>query len=268
MSTEPTAALEEAWSTGSYVELARNYRSMAAQLVERTAVDSSDEVLDVGCGTGNVAITAARRGARVSGLDVAPVMLERARENAEIAGVDDVEWHEGDATDLPFEENAVDVTLSSLGHMYGDPPDAAARELLRVTRPGGRIGFTAWTPTGLFPKMAGLVAARLSPDDRPEFSEPPFAWGDPDVVTQRLGATVDELTFRAETVLYPALSPAHFWRELVAHSGLFITYIERVDDRPELREAVLETIESHFDDGENAVELEYRSTTATVPESN
>lgn len=236
---------------------------MAGHLVDASGVDAGDRILDVGCGTGNVAITAARRGGAVAGLDVTPAMIDRARRNAGIAGVDGIEWHEGTATALPFAADSFDVTLSALGHMYGDPPEAAAGELRRVTRPGGRIGFTSWTPTGLFPIVAGLVSTYLAPRDLPDLSEPPFMWGDPDVVEERLSDHVKSLEFDTGTVRYPALSPAHFWRDLTEHSGLFITFVEKVDDRSDLRQETIRTIERHFDAGANVVELEYLLATAT-----
>jgi len=266
MTVETPTRMKQAWSRGSYDEMAVNYLDVAARLVETTDVEPDNEVLDVGCGTGSVAITAARRGATVSGVDITSAMIDRARENAELAGVD-VEWRQGDATDLPFDANAFDVTLSSLGHMYGDPPDEAADELVRVTRPGGRIGFTAWTPMGLLPVMAGLVMSYLPRAERPDFSDPPFAWGDRSVVDDRLGDDVTDLSFESGTVSYPALSPAHFWDEMATHSGVFDTFLEQVYDREELRTEMIETIASRFDDAENAVELEYLTTTATIRKS-
>lgn len=258
---------ERVWSAGSYSEIAPKYRSMGGYLVERTDVSSDDHVLDVGCGTGTVALSAARREAQVVGVDITPELLERARTNAEIAGIEDVSWREGDATALPFEDDAFDVTLSNLGHMYGDPPDSAAQELLRVTRPGGRIGFTSWTPTSLYPSMAGVVVTVLSPEDLPNFSEPPFLWGDTGTVRRRLGESVAELEFETDVVTYPALSPEQFWHRTVTNSGMFVTILEAVNDsdRLQLREQLLETIEPYFDGRENAVELEYLLTTATVP---
>jgi 2-polyprenyl-3-methyl-5-hydroxy-6-metoxy-1,4-benzoquinol methylase len=100
---ESVERVTQVWSTGSYAGHARNYLSMAAGLVEESGVDADDQVLDVACGTGIVAVTAARRGAQVTGLDITPAMLEDARANADLAGVEDVRWREGDATDLPFE---------------------------------------------------------------------------------------------------------------------------------------------------------------------
>ncbi len=264
MVVDATDQIQRVWSNGSYTRFARTYLGMAAELVDATGAGAEDTVLDLACGSGNVAITAARRGATVTGLDITPAMLAQARENAGIASVDDITWLEGDVTDLPFEPDRFDVTLSALGHMYGDPASAAAEELLTVTRPGGRIGFTAWTPSGLYPVIAGLVVTYLAPGERPEFSDPPFLWGDPDVVEARLGERIDSLSFDRETLLHPALSPAHFWEELTTHSGMFVEYLDHVHDRESLREEVFETIEPYFDDDANAVELEYLRTTATL----
>ena len=258
--------IRKVWSAGSYAEIAPQYAPMAGRLVERTEVSGDEVVLDVGCGTGTAAITAAGRGAQVTGVDITPVLLEQARENAQTAGLEDVSWREGDATALPFEDDSFEVALSNLGHMYGDPPEDAARELLRVVRPDGRIGFTAWTPGSLFPSMGMAAMGVLSPADLPDLSEPPFLWGDPDVVQKRLGGAVESLVFETGTVWYPALSPQHFWEQTARTSGMFIELIDGVDDtdRQRLHERMIDTIDSHFDRGRNAVELEYRLATASV----
>lgn len=254
------------WSNSAYDLIAREYLPMAGQLVERVGITQGDEVLDVGCGTGNVAITAARRGSDVTGIDITPAMLQRARKRAATAGVEPIDWQEADTTDLPFEDSSFDVTLSALGHMYAYPHEQTATELLRVTRPGGYVGFTAWTPTSLFPFIGGVVTTYLSPEDQPEFSEPPFVWGDSTSVRERLGAHVDRLAFETDRVRYPVLSPAQFWDEMATHSGVFREYLDRVDDadRQSLDEEVIETIQPYFDQQRNAVELEFLLTVATV----
>lgn len=256
--------LADVWTNGTYETVASAYYSMAGRLVERTAVGSDDEVLDIGCGTGSVAITAARRGARVTGIDVAPAMLDHARTNANIADFGGIEWQEGNAVNLPFEADAFDVTLSSLGHMYGDPPEETTAELLRVTRPDGTIGFTSWTPTSLYPFMASILTTYLAPEDLPEFTEPPFAWGDSGVVRERLGGELGQLSFETGTVLFPALSPEHFWRETTETSGPIIELLDAVpaEKRPALDEEMVETIRPYFDEEQNGVELEYLLTTA------
>lgn len=257
-------AVTRVWTLGSYPDVGRNFLSMAAHLVESAGVDANDRVLDVACGTGNVAITAGRRGARVTGLDITPGMLDDARENAAIAGLEAVDWREGDATDLPFEDDTFDVALSCVGHMFAAPPEAAATELLRVTRPGGRIGFTSWTPRSVVPAMAKVMQSYRSAD--PDGSAPPFLWGDPETVHDRLGDDVTDLAFETGTVDQLALSPAHYWEGARTQSGLFIVALEDVDeaDRQALRDDMVETIEGYFDDGQNAVPMEYRLTTARV----
>ena len=261
-----TDTFSETWSSGSYPDIAKNYLPIAGSLVERTNVTDDDTVLDVGCGTGNVAITAARRGAAVTGIDINETMLGHARENAAFVGVDDIEWERGNVTDLSVDADTCDVTLSCFGHMYGDPPEASARELLRVTKPGGRIAFTSWTPTDLYPFMAGVLSTYLDPEDVPEFTEPPFMWGDSSVVESRLGDDVESIAFDTASIAYPALSPEHFWREMATKSGTFVVFLDLVpeDDRGDLREEMVETIQPYFDDRRNAVELEYLLTTATV----
>lgn len=252
------------WTLGSYPDVGPTFLPMAADLVETVGVDPGDAVLDVACGTGNVAITAARRGADVTGLDITPAMLEAARENAALAGVTDVDWHEGDATDLPFADDAFDVTLSCVGHMFANPPEAAARELVRVTRSDGRLGFSSWTPTSVVPAMAKVMQSYLPPD--PGSPEPPFMWGDPDVVRGRLGDGVADVSFTTGTVRHVAMSPAHIWEEVRNQSGMFIVALEAVDetDRAALDDEMVAAIEPFFEESENAMVMEYRLTTARV----
>lgn len=263
-----TAVAESMWSASSYEAVAPEYLSMAGTLVDRVEPTSDERVLDIGCGTGNVAITAARRGVDVTGLDVTPSMLETATRNAELANVEGIDWREGDATDLPFDDDSFDVTLSALGHMYADPPADATAELLRVTRPGGHLGFTSWTPTSLYPSMAGILMTYVAPEDLPDFSEPPFMWGDSGTVKRRLDDGVDSLETETETVWYSALSPEHFFEQTAAHSGLFAEVYGAVDEaeRDEVRTKLVDAIGDRFDRQRNAVELEYLLTTATVHE--
>lgn len=261
--TSPEEHARHVWSLGSYADIAPHFLQMAARLVDATNVGSNDTVLDVCCGTGNVAITAARRGASVTGLDITPAMLDEARENAAIAGVEDISWRECAATDLPFDDDTFDTTLSCVGHMFANPPDAVARELRRVTRPGGRLAFTSWTPTSVVPAMGEILTEYLPPES--DAPDPPVLWGDPDVVEDRL-ADVDELRFETGTVLVPVLSPAHYWEAAIIQSGPFIVALDNVvaDERPALREEMIETITPYFDDSKNAVTMDYRLTTAVV----
>ena len=114
-------------------------------MVKFANVRAGQNVLDVGCGTGVVAVTAARKGARVHGVDLTPELLERARENANIAQAE-IDFREGDAEALAFDDVTFDVVLSQFGHMFAPRPDVAIREMLRVLKPGGRIAFSTWPP--------------------------------------------------------------------------------------------------------------------------
>ena len=181
----------------------------AAKLVKFAQVSSGQKVLDVACGAGVVAVTAARRGAIVSGLDLSPVLLERARYNAELAGVT-VDFAEGDAEALPYPDASFDVVLSQFGHIFAPRPQVALSEMLRVLKVGGRLAFELAARALPRPHVhfsGGLLAARLPAQQPPA---PPALWGDPNVVRERLGAAVTGLTFGRDTLTGPALSLMHF----------------------------------------------------------
>jgi SAM-dependent methyltransferase len=178
----------------------------AAQLVRYARVKAGDGVLDVGCGTGVVAVTAARLGARVTGLDLTPELLERARENAALANVS-IDFHEGDVEKLPFDDSEFDVVLSQYGHMFAPRPDVAIAEMLRVLRPGGTIAFSTWPPEMIVGRMFTL-AAKYAPPPPPGVSPPP-QWGDPNVIRERLGDKAKEVRFDRATMTVPVLSPQH-----------------------------------------------------------
>ena len=178
----------------------------AATLVEFARVKAEDGVLDVACGTGVVAVTAARRGARVTGLDLTPELLERARENAAIAKVS-IDFHEGDVEKLPFDDSEFDVVLSQYGHMFAPRPDVAIAEMLRVLRPGGTIAFSTWPPEMVIGRMFALAAKYAPPP--PAGVSPPPQWGDPSIIRDRLGESVKDLRFERATMTVPVLSPQH-----------------------------------------------------------
>ena len=145
----------------------------AAQLVNHARVEKNARVLDVACGTGVVAITAARRGARSTGLDLTPELLAVARENARIANVD-VAWHEGDVEQLPFDDGSFDVVVSQFGHMFAPRPDVAVAQMLRVLKPGGTIAFSTWPPELFVGRLFALVGRYMPP--LPPGIAPPPAW--------------------------------------------------------------------------------------------
>src|SRR5262245_50314695 len=135
------AAQKQGWAFFAPLEILST--PVAAQLVKHARMQSGQRVLDVACGTGVVAVTAARRGAQVTGLALTPALLERARENTAIAGLS-IDWHEGDVENLPFGDAAFDVVTSQFGHIFAPRPEVAIAQMLRVLKPGGTIAFATW----------------------------------------------------------------------------------------------------------------------------
>lgn len=195
----------------------------AARLVQHAGIAPGMKVLDVACGTGVVAITAARMGAIVSAVDFTPQLLERARENTRLAQVE-VDWHEGDAESLPFEDGRFDAVLSQFGHIFAPRPEVAVTEMLRVLRPGGTLAFSTWPPEFLV-GQTGALAARYAPPP-PNGVAPPMLWGDPKVIEQRLGPAARDIAFRRATMLVPALSLAHFRANVERAAGPIIKLVE------------------------------------------
>jgi SAM-dependent methyltransferase len=195
----------------------------AGQLVKRSRIRAGDRVLDVACGTGVVATTAACLGARVTGLDLTPELLERARENGRTAGVE-INWQEGDVEQLPFGDAAFDVVVSQFGHIFAPRPEVAIAEMLRVLKPGGTIAFSTWPPELFVGRMFALVASYMPPP--PPGVSPPPQWGDPMVVRDRLGNKVMDVVFDRATMLVPALSPVHFRSFTERTAGPMVKLVE------------------------------------------
>jgi ubiquinone/menaquinone biosynthesis C-methylase UbiE len=171
---EAQLATRETWSTGDYDALAEYIWSVGADLVQRVGIGPGDAVLDVACGTGNATIPAAQAGATVVGLDLTPALFEAGRRRAAEAGVV-IEWVEGDAQDLPYDEGTFDVVLSTFGCMFAPDHQQAANEIARVLKLGGRFGVAAWKPEG----TVGQSFARMSPfgPPPPPGFQPPTLWG-------------------------------------------------------------------------------------------
>ncbi len=200
----------------------------AAQLVRHAGIHAGQRVLDVGCGTGVVAVTAARLGATVVGLDLTPALLERARENAAVAGVQ-VEWHEGDAERLPFADASFDVVVSQFGHMFAPQPHVAVAEMLRVLRPAGTLAFSTWPPELFTGRMFALIGRYAAPP--PPGVQPPPLWGDPNVIRERLGDKVTGITFDRADMLVPALSPQHHRETFERTAGPVIRMVAELREK-------------------------------------
>lgn len=201
----------------------------APRLVTAARIVRGCRVLDVGCGTGVVAIAAARTGASVVGVDLTPELLERARDNALIAGVE-IEWHLGDVEQLPFNDAEFDIVVSQFGHMFAPRPELATREMLRVLRPGGTIAFSTWPPELYTGRLFTLISTYLPP---PPGIASPAAWGDPAEVRVRLGNAVKDLKFDRDIVRFPTVSPGHVRLFMEKNAGPVIGLVKALEGQPE-----------------------------------
>jgi SAM-dependent methyltransferase len=172
----------QAWSAGDFSTVGAGATMVGEYLSEAVRLHAGERVLDVATGSGNTALAAARRGTEVVGVDFVPALLERARERAHAERFKHVRFEYGDTEELPFPAGSFDVVLSTFGHMFAPDPRRAASEMVRVCRPGGRIGFAAWTPEG-FVGAFFRAAARFNPP--PPGLAPPPLWGKEEVVRER-----------------------------------------------------------------------------------
>jgi SAM-dependent methyltransferase len=219
----------ESWTT--FTPTATFTTPVAAHLVRFAGIRAGESVLDVGTGTGVVAVTAARTGAQVSALDLTPELLVEARENARIAGHPEITWREGDAETLPYPDASFDVVLSQFGHMFAPRPEVAVAEMRRVLKPTGRVAFATWPPEHLVGRMFALIG-RNSPPPPPGVAPPPL-WGNLAVINERLAGAFGEPFFERGTMAYPALSLAHYRRFIEASIGPMRKVVEGLADAPD-----------------------------------
>jgi SAM-dependent methyltransferase len=181
--------MRETWMAGDFGQIARYSARCAAEFVDRLSLQPGVHVLDVACGTGNLAIPAARKGAQVTGADIATNLLDQARQRAATDNLQ-IAFEEGDAERLPFSDAQFDVVMTMFGAMFAPRPELAAAELGRVCRPGGTIAMANWTPDGFIGKVFALGAKYIAP---PEGIPAPVRWGEEDVVRKRLGPYASEI---------------------------------------------------------------------------
>ena len=198
----------------------------AAHLVRFAGVSTGMKLLDVGCGTGVVAVTAARSGAEVQAIDLTPQLLERARENCQIASVP-VSLREGDVEELPFPDGQFDIVLSQFAHMFAPRPQVALSEMLRVLKLGGILAFATWPSEMLVGSTSALGARYMSPAGPGIVS--PGLWGDPAIIKDRLGDKVTDLSFDRGYIMIPALSPQHFRTQVERSAGPVIQLVENLN---------------------------------------
>jgi SAM-dependent methyltransferase len=180
---------------GDYDRFSRFMESSAVQFLDRVGVPQGASLLDVACGSGQLALIAARRGVQATGVDIAANSILAARERARAEGLP-AQFDEGDAEALPYADDSFDVVASIFGAMFAPRPDLVAQELVRVCRPGGTIAMANWTKIGFIGQMFALVSKFIAPPGM----RSPVLWGDEATVRERFGAGIADL--RMTRVMY------------------------------------------------------------------
>lgn len=175
-------SMRATWMAGDFGMVAKTISAGGEAFVERLSIPAGARVLDVACGTGNLAIPLARRGAIVTGVDIAPNLLVQARERAASEGLS-VQFDEGDAEQLPYADSSFDVVVTMFGAMFAPRPEMVASELARVLKPGGLLAMANWNLAGFSGAMFKVMGRHVSP---PPGLAPPALWGEPGVVRERL----------------------------------------------------------------------------------
>ena len=219
------------WAGGEYALFAERLTPIHEQLVARLEPRAGERWLDVATGTGAIAIRAARAGAEVVGVDIAPALLEQARADADRLPI---RWDEGDAQDLPYEDAAFDVVASCFGAIFAPDDEAVGRELARVCRPGGRLGLTAWRASWELDDVYDAAAA-----GREGAGRDPVHWGDAAHVRRLLGDAFDlELEPGAWRLSFD--SPEQVWEWWSTVVPPFVALLEGL--APDRRDAVREQL--------------------------
>ncbi len=238
------------WAAGHYENVAADLISeLGPTLVLATGIHEGDLVLDIAAGSGNVAIPAARTGARVIASDLTPGLLEEGARQAQAAGVV-LEWQVADAEHLPYDDGEFDVAVSAVGIMFAPHHQEAADELVRVVAPGGRIGLASWTPQGFIGQMFATMKPFVAPP--PAGVSPPPLWGDEDHVRSLLGDRVTDLRVERRTVRVTHFAePAELREYFKTNYGPTIAaYSQQPDaERAAALDAALDALVERFDAG-------------------
>lgn len=245
------------WEAGDYSALSGYIADVGQLVVDRAGVESGMRVLDVACGTGNAARPAARAGARAAGLDLAPRLLRYGRAAADAEGLD-IDWREGDAEDLPFEDGSFDRVFSTFGHMFAPRHQRTAAEMARVCRKGGAIVIATWTPEGVTGEIFKVVGSYMPPP--PDYASPPIWWGRPDYVREQFASVATSFEFERHVNRIEWDSVEGFAEFFLARFGPMVTARGMLGERfGEVRERVVAIwrAANEADDGSLRLPQEY-----------
>jgi SAM-dependent methyltransferase len=250
-----TQVQQKTWSEGDFAMVANLVCFASDEVVEALEIVPDERVLDVACGSGNAAIAAAKRAwGNTVGADFVPSLLERGRERAAAERLE-IEFVEADAQDLPFEDASFDVTVSVFGAMFAPDQEKTASELLRVTKPGGRIGMGNWVGDGAVGGMFKTVSKHAPP---PPGVNPPLLWGSEDRLRELFGDGIADLRTERRVSRQPFRSAAHYIEFFRTFFGPVKMAFERVGAEGEaaLQEDLREYLEGVNTAGDRAMVLE------------
>jgi ubiquinone/menaquinone biosynthesis C-methylase UbiE len=235
---EVKARQQRMWSTGDFSMIAWNTVYPCELLCEAVGLRAGQRVLDVATGSGNAALSAARRGCEAVGVDYVPALIERARQRAAVDHLP-AQFEVGDCEDLPCADGAFDVVLSIYGSMFAPRQEKAAQELLRVCRPGGTIGMANWTPDGFWGQAFGLQSRYVPP---PPEVRPPVEWGTEARLRELFGDSIDAMQINRRSALFRYRSSAHWIEVFSTWFGPVMRTLEALDD--ERRRAYLAELDA------------------------
>jgi ubiquinone/menaquinone biosynthesis C-methylase UbiE len=245
------------WASGDYSVVGTTIQIVGERLCEALDVRAGETLLDVAAGNGNVSLAAARRFCDVVSTDYVPLLLERARKRAEADGLS-IRFQEADAEALPFASDSFDVVTSSFGVMFTPDQQTAAAELLRVTRPGGRIGLANWTPTGFVGQLFKTIGGFVPP---PPGVRSPAEWGTADRLAELFSRDVKTIEIEPRTFAFRYRSPEEWltlWRAVYGPVHKAFGALDE-SGQAELAQALLDLVEKHndADDGTMVAHGEY-----------
>jgi len=259
------AKLKTTWMSGDFDKIAQIIAAGGEEFVERLQLRPGAHVLDVACGTGNLSLPAARAGAAVTGVDIAPNLLTTARARASAEGFR-IEFEEGDAESLPYATATFDEVMTMFGAMFAPQPRIVAAELARVCRTGGRVAMANWTSAGFIGQMFKVTGSHVPPPPMPS----PLLWGDETTVRERMGKHFSDIRFTPQPISFTfPFAPAEvveFWRVYYGPTNRAFEALKADSEKQAALRSDLEQLWSDYNqatDGSTRVETEYLEIIAT-----
>lgn len=254
---------QAAWASGDYGKIGATVQITGEELCEYLSLSAGAKVLDVAAGNGNATLAAARRFCDVVSTDYVEHLLEQGKQRCEANGFA-VKFQQADAEDLPFDDAKFDAVLSTFGVMFTPNQEKSARELMRVCKPGGKIGMANWTPDGFIGQLFKLIGGYVAP---PAGVSSPANWGDEKFIQTQFAAA-SQLDFRKREFNFRYQSPAH-WLDLFRtyYGPIHKAFLALDDAQAALFEADIYKLIERFNvsqDGTMVVPSEYLEISITV----